>query len=380
MQLHYPFGTRGNSMRFFQLAILLAAVSVQAQQFQSPVYYQVGATKSLAQGSASADFNNDGIPDIAVATTGGQLSVLLGKGDGTFQPPKVLKVALGAFGVAAGDLNGDGKVDLVVSVDAPISSLSVYLGQGDGTFTPKAKYSAPPYLHTPVLADFNGDGHLDVAANDLPGNHQGSVVVWFGSGDGTLQSPTKYHIPGGIPLGVAVGDLNGDGHPDLTVADGATSNADVLLNNGDGTFQPVVQYPIGGGLAQCVTIADLNADGKPDLALGTTFYQVDVLLNNGDGTFGSPAEFSTAGDLPFQIIATDLNLDGKVDLAVAANEDQLLYGNGDGTFGNPVALPIGGISGNSMVSADFNRDGAPDLAQSTANKGVPAEAVLINTQ
>jgi len=368
-------------MRLILLAILFASLAVEAQQFQSPVYYQVGHSKSLAQGSVTADFNNDGIADIAVASSAGQLSVLLGNGDGTFQPAKILSVPGGSFGVAAGDLNADGKVDLVVSVDGPISNLNVYLGKGDGTFTPKAKYSAPPYLHTPVLADFNGDGHLDVAANDLPGNHQGSVVVWFGNGDGTLQSPTKYHIPGGIPLGVAAGDLNGDGHPDLAVADGATSNADVLLNNGDGTFQPVVQYPIGRGLAQCVTIADLNADGKPDLALGTTFYQVDVLLNNGNGTFGSSAEFGTAGQLPVQIIATDLNLDGKVDLAVSADTvGQLLYGNGDGTFGNPVELPIGAISGNSMISADFNRDGAPDLAQSTANKGVPSEAVLINTQ
>ena len=81
----------------------------------------------------------------------------------------------------------------------------------------------------------------------------------------------------------------------MAIADGATSNADVLLNKGDGTFQNVVQYSIGSGLAQCITIADLNADGKPDLAAGTTFYQVAVLLNNGNGTFGHASEFSTGG-------------------------------------------------------------------------------------
>jgi hypothetical protein len=368
-------------MRLILLAILFASIAVEAQQFQSPVYYPVGASGSLAQGAVTADFNNDGIADLAVATSGGQLSVLLGNGDGTFQKPKILRVTFGPLGVAAGDLNGDGNVDLVITVDAIASYLYVYLGNGDGTFTPRKKYLTPPHLQRPVLADFNGDGHLDVATNNLPENHRGSVQIWFGNGDGTLKGPTKYHPPGGTPVWVAAGDLNGDGYPDLAVADGSTSNADVLLNNGDGTFQPVVQYPIGSGLAQCVTIADLNADGKPDLALGTTFFQVDVLLNNGNGTFGGPAAFSIAGQLPIQIIAADLNLDGKVDLAVSASTGQLLYGNGDGTFGNPVELNgISAISGQSVISADFNRDGAPDLAQSTANLGVPSEAVLINTQ
>src|SRR5215472_8616026 len=368
-------------MRLILFAILFASTAAEAQQFQSPVYYPVGAPGSLALGGVTADFNNDGIADLAVANTRGRLSVLLGNGDGTFQKPKILHIVFGVCGVAAGDLNGDGNVDLVVTVDGVASFLYVYLGNGDGTFTPRKKYLTPPHVQIPVLADFNGDGHLDVATNNLPENHRGSVQIWFGNGDGTLKGPTKYHPPGGTPVRIAAGDLNGDGCPDLAVADGSASNADVLLNNGDGTFQPVVQYPIGGGLAQCLTIADLNSDGKPDLVLGTTLYQVDVLLNNGNGTFGGPASFSTAGQLPVQIVATDFNLDGKVDLAVAADSTgQLLYGNGDGTFGSPVELAVGAIPGNSMFSGDFNRDGAPDLAQSIANQGVPSVVVFINTQ
>jgi len=183
--------------------------------------------------------------------------------------------------VVAADVDGDGKPDLVVlncgncygppSITHP-GSLGIMLGNGDGTFRPAVSYgtgtASPRFV---AVADVNGDGKLDlVVANRCIDNGclvEAVVAVLLGNGDGTFQAAVTYNSGGLFTLSVAVADVNGDGKPDLVVGNNcADSSCDgsvgVLLGKGDGTFQPAVTYPTGGFGAEAVTLADVNADGK----------------------------------------------------------------------------------------------------------------------
>jgi hypothetical protein len=176
---------------------------------------------------------------------------------------------------------------------------------------------------------------------------------------------------------VAIGDLNGDGKPDLAVTNYLSSTVSVLLGNGNGTFGPKIVFGTGSG-PHSVAIGDLNGDGKPDLAVTNyVSYTVSVLLGNGNGTFGPKTDFGT-GLEPNSVAIGDLNGDGKPDLAVAnyySNAVSVHLGDGNGAFGpktdfgsgsNPVSVAIG----------DLNGDGKLDLA--VANQLFSTVSVLLN--
>src|SRR6266699_918738 len=209
----------------------------------------------------------------------------------------------GPSGMAVGDFNGDGKLDLAV-VNFGDWNIYVLLGNGDGTFqAARSVYFAsgggfPWYV---VTADFNGDGKLDLAVSNYGDN---SFSVLLGNGDGTFQPPRTLPI-GTHPALVAVGDFNGDGKPDLAVADygcpldctsSPSNTVTVLLGNGNGTFLPGPSLTVGNGPAG-VAVGDFNGDGKPDLVItnhhGNT---VTVLLGNGDGTFQPAQTFLVDSD------------------------------------------------------------------------------------
>lgn len=365
-----------------------------AQQFQPPAYYHTG-TGSAPWQVVAADFNNDGNLDLAVSLSlEGKVAVFLGRGDGSFLPPHKFR-AVGAIGLAVGDLNGDGKLDLVVTrIAGSGGRLNVYLGNGDGTFTYQPRYyqSGKSPIGV-VLADFNGDGKLDVAIanHDSQNGANGCVFIRFGRGDGTFGPAVRYSMAG-QPWGIVAGDLNGDGHIDLVVSEDNYSESDkkdtlaVLLNNGDGTFHEGAKYRQGPEVLDTV-IADLNHDGKPDLIVAEAFGQrVAVLLGNGDGTFGTATFYSTSslGQAPTGVVVADFNLDGIPDIAVSLfNGDPLadsglLYGNGDGTFQAPVPILSNLSGGYSLTVGDFNNDGAPDLAIPIMDRG--KVAVLLNSQ
>ena len=294
-----------------------------------------------------------------------------------------------AKSAAVADVNGDGKLDLVVANQCTTGTegsgctnytglLGVLLGNGDGTFQAAVTYSSGSYDATSVaVADVNGDGKPDLVVTNVCSNSNcnpagtPTVDVLLGNGNGTFQTAVTYSLTGYTPLSVVVADVNGDGKPDLVVAiycasisncnpvgPGAVS---VLLGNGDGTFQAAVPYGSGGNGAQSVAVADVNGDGKPDVLAANFSGTVGVLLGNGNGTFQTAVTYNSAGSASSVAVA-DVNGDGKPDLAVVANGlVAVLLGNGDGTFQGPATYPSGGYQAQSVAVADVNGDGKPDL-------------------
>jgi len=239
-----------------------------------------------------------------------------------------------------------------------------------------------------AIGDFNGDGVPDMAvANFGDSEFPGDVSVLLGSADGTLEAARSFRA-GRRPRSIAVGDFNGDGIQDLAVADGESNDVSVLLGNGDGSFQTAMNFAIGS-FQVFVAVGDFNGDGVQDLAvakIGSDEFpgSVSVLLGNGDGTFQMARDFD-AGIGPVSIAVADFNGDGVQDLAVAnaggyvvpPGSVSVLLGNGDGTFQMARDFDAG-THPRAIVVGHFNRDGALDLA--VANAGSNDVSVLLGNR
>src|SRR2546425_3833486 len=311
--------------------------------------------------------------------------------------------------LAVGDFNADGKTDIAAANSAGVSIL---LGRGDGTFQAAIQYATGTNRNSVAVGDFNGDGKPDLAVANFSGNSAGSVSVLLGKGDGTFEDAVYSSLGFAYPTSVAVGDFNGDGKPDLALALYSTSRVLVLLGRGDGTFadavyfgtgaQPVSQLGFWGQWR--VAIGEFNGDSNPDLIVinpgrmwdpqggGNVRGSVSVLPGNGDGSFRAPLNYPLEAppnslSMPYSVAVDDFNNDGKADLALAIADYaffqfspvitfagvSVLLGNGDGTFqkavnyaagANPIHLTVG----------DFNGDGRADLARANAGSG-PAGSV-----
>jgi FG-GAP-like repeat/Cep192 domain 4/HYDIN/CFA65/VesB-like, Ig-like domain/FG-GAP repeat len=340
------------------------------------------ATGTVPGSVAVGDFNGDGKLDLVTADAGiGDISVLLGNGDGTFQPPVNYSSGSSLSDpqiVIAADFNGDGKPDLAVT-DYNAGSVAILLGNGDGTFQQFHLYTSGPISAVGLAAgDFNGDGKLDLAVTNAAQNVGNTVSILLGNGDGTFQAPVQY-ATGLSPSSVAVGDFNGDGKLDLATANSQSylpSTVSVLLGNGDGTFQPHVDYTTGEA-PYTVVAADLNGDGRLDLAVTSQLGgAVSVLLGNGDGSFQTNSDYPTQQYAAGLVIA-DLNGDGYLDLATGnggSNNVSLLLGRGDGTFASAVNYAVGAIP-LGVAAGDFQDDGLLDIV-AASNSGNTVSVLL----
>jgi hypothetical protein len=381
---------------------------------------------------AIADVNGDNIPDLVVANwctdstcTASSVAVLLGNGDGTFQTAVTYgSGGLIADSVAVADLNGDGKPDIVVANCGATSNsncistsnsgnVAVLLNNGNGTFATAVTYSLGALGASSVaVADVNGDNIPDliVATGSLAG---GFVGVLTGKGDGTFNAEVTYASGGVSPLAVAVADVNGDGQPDVVVANQcvdntcASSNLSVLLNDGTGKFQTAKAYGTGGLFPDGVAIDDVNGDGKLDLVVANSSTSgtvddgnVGVLLGNGDGTFATAKAYPSGAFGAASVAVADVNGDGKLDVVVVNCSSTtssctggggltvgvgVLLGNGDGTFQTAVTFGSGGSTPFGVAVADVNEDSKPDIVvancagASCGTAGAGVVGVLLNT-
>ncbi len=358
-----------------------------------------------------ADFQNRGILDVMVADSFFSFVYLPGYGDGSFQSAIDYYAPIGvlnpfAAGMASGDFNGDGVMDYVIGNNKSYSGgrtgITVFLGNPDGsmkTGVPQGGVATNGVLAYVAVADFQKRGILDIVATDMA---NGGIQMFSGNGDGTFQTANTAgtdNQPGGYStLGIAVGDFNGDGYPDIAVVNaynsGANLDVGVLINDKQGGFNPVLNYSINNtsqaGANQIIaeiTAADLNGDGKLDLLVPnfgteTNFgATVAVLYGNGDGTFQAESDINTTTNPRYAAVA-DLNGDGIPDLILSVDDGATNFQGIDIYLQNPVgtftlAYQYGTQQDTSLHVpvptyvrvANVNGDGNPDLVYTNSNYG-----------
>lgn len=346
-------------------------VAASSQTFGAPVTTNVsGGAARLA----TADMNNDGVPDVVVTgDTTNRVTVLLGRGDGQFGAPLTYSTDAGPVGVAIADINQDGIPD-VVTANAGANSISVMMGVGNGSLQLPTNI---PVGRAPVavaVADMNGDGLPDIVTANQTDNN---VTILLQNTDGSFTAAT---VPVGIKPGdVKVADLNGDGIPDIVTPNSLTGDVSVLTMALDGSYSSM-RYAAGSSPV-AVAIGDLNGDGRPEIAIACqTSNWVAVLMNNGSGF--DPAVRATTGSRPSSVAIAEVTGDAYPDI-ITAN----LTGTGSGA-NNTVSILSGSATGSLgaredvaagkspvwLDTADFNGDTHKDIA--VVNAGTAVSVLL----
>jgi len=322
--------------------------------FSSPLALTAGAQYDIA----AADLDHDGEQDL-VGANGGQVTVRLGNGDGSFTSAPSLNVGTGASRLLVADLNDDTDPDIVVT-NSDSDDLSVLMGNGDGTFAAEVRYAVTDDPFDVDLADLDGDGNDDlIVGNNLA--HDVSMLP--GNGDGTFDA----EIP--IPTYQATGqtvaaDLDGDGRLDLAVASALSDTLTVLRGNGDGTFPAPDPHVVESTLPNVVAtrFGDFDEDGRLDVAaVGDS--SVTVAVADGTGAFTVTASSGTGTAVPVALALGDLDGDANLDVITAnttTNDGSVLLGNGDGTLDaefrvpfarQPVAIALGRFDAGTTLDA-----------------------------
>jgi hypothetical protein len=355
---------------------------------------------------AVADFNGDGIPDIADANSSlsgqdGTISVLPGKGGGSFGSVQTLPAGQRPYQVIAGVFTSSGHEDLVVT-NTEDGTVGFYAGQGNGSFAApvSSSYGSANNIGGDTVsvaaADVNGDGKLDLiitGAIITSDNPENQMVIMLGNGDGTFT--VKQTLPGIFDT-IVTGNFLGSGHVDIATGLNSQAVVDVFGGNGDGTFSATpLQLHVGivGDESQGAGLAsgDFNGDGKPDLVLVTgsisqpTPDTLTVFLSQGNGTFGSAINMALPF-LPSDVAVGDFDGDGKLDVLGTSGQNLVVYlGNGDGNFQTTPAFDLENFSTSGAggpTVADLNGDGKPDIVVVGGNSNVVGNviSVLINGQ
>jgi hypothetical protein len=322
------------------------------------------------------DVNGDGKTDVITCSGNSTIgSVLLGNGNGTFQAARTFADGAHAYRCAVADVNGDGKQDLIITNNYGYTGrVSVLLGNGDGTFNARQTFNPIDGPTGVAVGDINGDGRADLVLTneyqDSTVNNYGETIYYpagrpvymLGNGNGTFGPPIRVPFSGTLPYQGApvVADLNGDVKLDLVLCKAGTLNAaiaDVLLGNGNGTFQAERTFAFPGAGAQEIVGADINGDGRTDLM---TTGSPTILLGNGNGTFHAGPTPRLTGYGP--VVIADVNGDGKLDII-----DRTAYGfavelgGGSGGFFTPGPSFVTGSAPDTLSVGDFNGDGKPDV-------------------
>jgi hypothetical protein len=367
--------------------------------FASPTF----AVGSNPVAEAKGDFRGDGRTDLVVANQqSNTVSVLLGNGDGTFQPKTDFATGVSPRGVAVADFNGDGHLDIAVA-NSGSKSISVLMGNGDGSFQPKIDIALPFTPLSLTVGDFNGDGKADLAIGGATAT-TADVAVMLGNGNGTFQAPVTTVTATVTPpvsstfIGGAVsiqsGDFNGDGHPDLVVLNNLDTFTSIvggrfgtqfpnfnfgtvseLLGNGDGTFQAASSFQTGES-PNSLAVGEFNGDGRPDFAVNNSFGSLSVFYNTNGGNF-SASSISLGANNSGPVAVGDFNGDGATDLAVPVSITSVSAGVSQ-TFGEMKVFngQIGGalqpgatyaLAMGSPLAADLNGDGKVDLVGTVGN-------------
>jgi Domain of unknown function (DUF4347)/FG-GAP-like repeat len=300
------------------LAILLGTGTTGS--FGTPIsLFKPG--KENPTGVAVGDFNGDGKLDLAVANAqfpgiGNFVSIRLGTGTGSFGNPTNFGENIDHKSIVTGDFNGDGKLDLATTPDGD-KFISILFGDGTGGFGTAVKINTQTRKFTLDTADFNGDGKLDLVTSNY--EQSNNISVFLADGKGNFNSPVNLTSPGAEFRTVVTGDFNGDGKLDLAANNNAEQDVSVFLGDGTGNFSSVTKFAVAGR-PQSVVAGDFNGDGKLDLATSnntnTTTDKASVLLGDGTGKFGNLSNFSIGDILGGNVamIAADFNVDGKLDI------------------------------------------------------------------
>jgi hypothetical protein len=325
----------------------------------------VPASNIAAVGTASVTVSN---PGVAAASNPEFFAVMNPNVSVGFSLSHTSTAAI-PDGIVTADFNGDGRPDLAVVASNVVGEVYVFLGNGDGTFAPAVAYSTGgQYPQSVAVGDFNGDGKPDLAVANYNDGTECSVAILLGNGDGTFGGAANF-VVGSALTQLVVADFNGDGKLDIATAQFVF----VLLGNGDGTFQPAMFLDSS---VEALTVGDFNGDGNVDLVgSGGTTGDVFFFAGNGNGTFQPPTSFPV-GLLATDLSAAELSGGGALDIVTTGSSSSLsvLVGNGNGTF-QPYVEYAAGSYPSSPVVGDFNGDGEPDVA--TVDSGSAAVSVLL---
>lgn len=344
--------------------IVIATLAFQHLTFNSLAQASFLPAITFAAGSyplsvITSDFNLDGKADLAIINDlngNGNISVLLGNGEGGFAAATNFAVGTNPHSITSSDFNGDGKSDLAVT-DYSDNIVILLLGNGLGGFS-TTSFPAPISPTSIISADLNNDGKADLVVAGMYNNIV-SVFLGDGAGDFVNNSTSTVDLH---PISLTSADFNGDGNLDLAAAC-ESSITSVLLGDGLGGFGALANYAVGS-YPNSVISDDFNGDGDADLATANQgSNNISILLGNGSGIF-DPATNFAADNHTFDIISADFNADGNVDLAapnVNSNNVSVLLGNGAGGFGAANNFAVG-TGPRSAINADFNGDGKADLA------------------